>query len=89
MKHSQFLDQEVKGYTVPNTNLLKYPIPPPHASSNFFVEHKLNPVSLKFTNPFKETDGSIIIIVKNGLLQLMGYPSKTQQLMSILFHVIQ
>ena len=74
---------------VPNTNLLKYLIPPPHSSSNIFVEHKLNHVSLKFTNTFKETSGSRIIIVKKGGFQLMGYPSKTQQCMSMLFRIIQ
>ena len=74
---------------VPNTNLLEYLIPPPHASSNIFLEQNLNHVSLKFTNPFKETAGSRIIIGKKGRFQLMGSPSKTQQCMSILFHIIQ
>ena len=74
---------------VPNTNLLEYLIPPPHASSNIFLEQNLNHVSLKFTNPFKETAGSRIIIRKKERFQLMGSPSKTQQCMSILFHTIQ
>ena len=42
---------------VPNTNMLKYLIPPPHASSDIFVENKLNHVSLKSTNNNKETSG--------------------------------
>ena len=50
----------------PTTSLLKYLIPPPHASSNIFVEHKLSHVSLKFTNPFKKTAGSGIITGKKG-----------------------
>ena len=74
---------------VPNTNLLEYLIPPLHASSNIFVEQNLNHVSLKFTNPFKETAGPRIITGKKGRFQLTGSPSKTQQCMSILFHIIQ
>ena len=74
---------------VPKTNLLEYLIPLPHESSNIFVEQNLNHVSLKFTNSFKETTGSIIIIGNKGRFQLMGSPSKTQQCMSILFHIIQ
>ena len=64
---------------VPNTNLLEYLIPPPHAYSNIFVEHNLNHVSFKFTNLFKETTGSRIIIIKKVIFKLMGFPSNTQQ----------
>ena len=74
---------------VPNTNLLKYLIPPLHASSDIFVENKLNHVSLKSKNTFKETSGSRIITGKKGGLQLMGSPSNTQQYMSMLFHIMQ
>ena len=49
---------------VPNTNLLKYITPPIHASSDIFVEPKLNHFCLKFTNHFKETSGSRIITGK-------------------------
>ena len=59
---------------VPNTNLFEYLILPPHVSSNIFVEHKLNHVSFKFKNHFKDTTGSIIIIVTKGGFQLMGSP---------------
>ena len=74
---------------VPNINLFKYLIPPPSVSSDMFVEYKLNHGSLKFTNYFKETAGSIIIIRKNGGFQLMGAPSKVQQCMLMLFCIIQ
>ena len=52
-----------------------------------FVEHKLNYVSLKFTNPFRQTAGSRRRIRKNGGFRLM--PLEIQQYMSILFHIIQ
>ena len=74
---------------VPNTNLLRYLIPPNPACSNMFVEHNLNHVSLKFTHPFKETYGSRIIFVKDGGFHMMGAPLKFQQCMPILFHIIQ
>ena len=64
----------VKQVLVPNINLLIYTIHPPPGSSNMFLEHKLNCVSLKFTNHFKETDGSKIIIINNGGLKLMDDP---------------
>ena len=59
---------------VPNTNLLKYLTPPLHSSCNIFVEHKLNHVSFKFKNHFKDTTGSIIIIGNKGGFQLMSSP---------------
>ena len=59
---------------VPNTNLFEYLILPPHVSSNIFVEHKLNHVSLKFTNPLKETAGSRIIIRNKGKIPTDGFP---------------
>ena len=62
---------------VPTTNLLKYLTPPQHASSNTFVEHKLNPVSLELINTFKENSGSRIITGNKGGVQLMGSLSKT------------
>ena len=40
---------------VPSTNLLRYIIPPMPASSNMFVLHKLNHLSLRFTFNFKDT----------------------------------
>ena len=73
----------------PNTNLLKYIIPPQHAPSSIVVGHNMNHVSIKFTNIFKETSVSMIIIGKNGVFQLMGSPSKTQQLILMLCHIIQ
>ena len=44
-----------------------------------FVEHITNHVDLKLISPFKETYGSIEIIIKNGGFQLMGESSKLEQ----------
>ena len=41
-----------------------------------FVEHKLNHVSLKFTNSPKETAVPIIIIQKEGIIPTNGLPIK-------------
>ena len=73
----------------PNIILLRYFIPSPLSYSNIFVQHHLNHVSLEFTNPSGDTYLSRIIIVNNIRFQMMGYPSKVQQLISVLFHMIQ
>ena len=77
-------------WIVSNIKLIKYLTLPPYEYFDMLVEHKLNHVSLKLINPFKKTSRSIIIIIgKKEAFQLMGYPSKTQQCMSMLFDIIQ
>ena len=63
---------------VPNTNLLRYIIPPMPESSNMFVFHKLNNLSLNFTFNFKDTSILRIMNVNNVVFQLMDVPTKAQ-----------
>ena len=56
---------------VPNTTVLLYIIPPMPASSNMFVFHKLNHLSLRFTFNFKDTAILRIMNGNNVLFQLM------------------
>ena len=55
-----------------NTKLLKFLIPPLTKYSNIFVGHKLNQVSFKFINLFKEIYASIAITRKSGVFHLTG-----------------
>ena len=48
------------------------------ASSNMFVFHKLNHLSLKFIFNFKDTSILRIMNVNNVVFQLMDFPSKAQ-----------
>ena len=73
---------------VPNIKLWRYLIPALPTSSNMFVEHKLNHVSLKPINPFNDNYESIVIIGNNIIFQLIDVISKFQQCMPMIFHVI-
>ena len=73
---------------VPNTNLLRYIIPPMPASSNIFVFQKLNHLSFKFTFNFKDTDILRIMNGNNVVFQLMDVPPKAQYCVSMVYHII-
>ena len=63
---------------VHNINLLRYIIPPIPASSNMFVLHNLNHLSLKFTFNFKDTSMLRIMNGNNVVFQLMDVPPMSQ-----------
>ena len=72
----------------PNNNILRYLIPTTPSYINMFVGQKFNHVSWKLIKPFKDTDGSRIMIGNNGGLKLICNPSKYQQFMPKFFHII-
>ena len=50
---------------VPKTNPIRYPTPPFSASINIVGEQKMNHVSFKYINLYKQTiESRIIIIIK-------------------------
>ena len=90
MFHSNYRNCSYMNITmiVHNINLLKYIIPPIPESSNMFVFHKLNHLSLNFTCHSKDT---AILRIMNGnhvLLQLMDVPPKSQYCMSMVSNII-
>ena len=66
---------------VPKIKRIRYAIPPFFASSNMFAKKKLNYVSVKFTNTYKQTIESRTVIINDRKFQRVEGTSKFQQCM--------